>query len=361
MVNPAARGTLYATILAPPPQPPGLYKRKRDTDDATGEQVSAWTPNVRLFSKAEMGLFNDLSLSNEVIKSRLDLPALMGQVENPTDNTAVELPTVGMLGKNDCASFAMTLYRSIAREYYRGEKSQDAMSSTTYHANYPSVGIGDMMTHHFNGGECGWHAATVVAQDRTRQVTLEANVSKDLTAPEFYIRDGVSHFVNSNLEGTEETSRRVDVKKYNGGMPDNADLDRYDQGKTKDLFALAVDVGTTRVRPLTQTEKNAFQCLGRLLHNKKWDSQGWSLFSSKTPDGIVKMRQAFDQGRYWDVFRIAVEKNKKNDSDRTPLVRDLYEYLESILKELGKTPKEKYHTRLLSLMFEISSWDISKR
>jgi hypothetical protein len=281
MVNPAARGTLYGSLFAPPPSPAGLYKRKGDVDVSGNKLVPvvAWTPNVRFLSQAEMNCdINWMYDSPDGQQAKLDLPALMEQVENPTDDTATELPTFGVLGKNDCASFALTMYRSIAREYYRGDKFKDPMKPTKHTNNYPSVGIGDMMLQRFQGGECNWHGATVVAQDRTRHVTLEANVSKDLMAPEFYVRSGVSDFVDDNLRGTTETSRKVEITKSTGGQTDDLDLERYQHAKTRDLGVFSIDVVTTRAKPLTMSEQNAFGRLGHLLHNRKWDSQGWSLF-----------------------------------------------------------------------------------
>ena len=321
MVNPRARRTLYSKTNAPPPKPTGLYTKKRDRDDATGRTVLAWTPNVRLLLPAEVDHGTEQSLKK-----------LMEKVENPRDPQAERLPTFGILGKNDCTGFAETLYRAIASEHYRGEEELDAERSKVYKkGQYPRLRVGDQMTHRFTTGTCKWHGATVVAQDLTSEVTLEADVSKaNLRAPEFYIRAGVKGFVKANIEANEgEKNKDIEVTKYRGGMPRAGDVRLYRTAKYKSHShnALYQNVGSTRDRPLRPSEKSA---LRKLVNDPSWDSEGVAFIGSKTPDGVEKMRLACAQGRYWDVFRIAWEKNRTADKRRSPAVQKLYNDLANI-------------------------------
>jgi len=361
MVNPNARRTLYSRIGAPPPKPTGLYSKKSERDDASERQVYAWTPNVRFLSNLEKNVDRQWMYETGAGKQKLDARALMTGVENPVDPTAEELPTFGIVGKNDCTGFGRTLFNCIAREHNRGEVVADPMSANFYEQDYPALEVGDMMRHMFATSSCGWHGATVVAQDRNRHVTLEGDVSKDRSAPEFYIHAGVAGFVASNIHGTLETSTKVEVRKYVGGTPEDNDLRRYGLVASGQHDVLLGDTSTTKYTPLTGTEQGAFNRLGFLLKNKKWDTQGWGLFVNHLPDGIRRMRLAFDQGNYWEVFRIADEKDKNNDSNRTALVRDLYAYLSSIWDQLKKVPRQQYVPLLVQLMRELSTWDISGR
>jgi hypothetical protein len=97
-----------------------------------------------------------------------------------------------------------------------------------------------------------------------------------------------------------------------------------------------------------------FFYLEHLLFNHKWDQEGTGFlgFGTKTPDGVVKMRDACRKKRYWDVFRIAEAKLLKDDSYRTPLVKDLYEALAGI----WNGPWRSFNT----LLREMGSWDIGK-
>jgi hypothetical protein len=98
-----------------------------------------------------------------------------------------------------------------------------------------------------------------------------------------------------------------------------------------------------------------FTYLGHLLFNSKWDQEGTGFLSlwNKTPDGVVKMRDAHRAGRYWDIFMIAEEKLRANDSNRSPLVRDLYE----VLVKIWSSPWQTLNSKLR----ELGSWDISRR
>jgi len=92
--------------------------------------------------------------------------------------------------------------------------------------------------------------------------------------------------------------------------------------------------------PLDATAPD-FAELGRLLNSPAWNSEGSAFFGTKTPDGIEKMRLAYNQAHYWDIFRIAKRKSDKPDSNRSQKVIDLYEGLREILQRVIKTDEHQ--------------------
>lgn len=357
MVNPAAREVLYSHQGAPPPRPRGLYTKRQETDDADGSRVFAWQPNVRFLSRQEAA-FNEKTFTyqGDLGPRRLDLPGLLDQTENPAqDITALESPTFGIIGKNDCGRFAQTLYSSIARDYYRDESDEpgEIFTKANTKAEYPQISVGDMMLHRFDKGSCGWHGTTVVAEDGQRQVTLEADVSKERIHPHFHIYKGVRGFVKYNKQDTGDRSKRVEVTQYVRGKPEEKDLKNFQVFKT-DPGSLGSTLGTSR------NPQHAFRPLGRLLRNKKWDSEGEvgliDLFAFKTPDGIVKMRAAYNKGNYWEVFKIAEEKNAVTDWSRSALTRALYRDLTYIGRQLRAATKQQLPDLLDRFMGELSTW-----
>ena len=95
-----------------------------------------------------------------------------------------------IIGKNDCRAFASRLQELIGA-------SADGSASDE---------VGDRWQHNVSnekGNSVGEHAATVVAQDGQSRVTLEANVDKDLTKPQFAMYGGSADFVETNKQGDE--------------------------------------------------------------------------------------------------------------------------------------------------------------
>jgi len=84
-----------------------------------------------------------------------------------------------------------------------------------------------------------------------------------------------------------------------------------------------------------------FAELGRVLRNPAWDTEGEAFIGTKTPDGIQKMRLAFNQGRYWDVFRIAKKKSEEGNSRRSQKVIDLYQGLQEMLTNIRTTDQDQ--------------------
>lgn len=359
MINPVARDTLYSQRHAPAPRPQGLYSKKVETDDADGSQVFAWKPNVRFFSNEERAFDRQLMYGPVEARRQLDLPAMRDQLQNPAaDPTVIEQPTFGMLGKNDCTSFAMSLYNRIAHESYYGEEDDEESIYQIKTADYPALSVGDMMVHKFESGQCRWHGATVVAEEGDRQVTLEADVSRDSTVPHFHIRRGVASFVAYNNQDSEEPSTKVEVTKYVRGKPPDGDVRRYEASLDfPDL--LKGSVTTTRVVPMSVADQNIWLPLGHLLLSARWNTLGEGFFpwQKKTPDGVVKMRTAYNQRQYWQVFKIADEKNRTEDSNRSPLVRDLYHYLAEVWGQLRAASKRQLPGLLRRVMGDIGNWN----
>jgi len=359
LINPLARETLYSQRHAPPPRPQGLYSKKVETDDADGSQVFAWKPNVRFFSNEERTFDDQMMYGPEGGRRHLDLPGLRHRVENPAaDPSALEQPTFGMLGKNDCTSFAMSLYNRIARETYWGEEDDEEQIYQVKTADYPAISVGDMMVHKFETGQCRWHGATVVAEDRDRQVTLEADVSRDSAVPHFHIRRGVASFVAYNNQDSDEPSTKVEITKYLRGKPPDGDVRRYEAALGFPNL-LKGSVTTTRALPMSIADQNLWLPLGHLVLSARWNTQGEGFFpwQKKTPDGVVKMRTAYNQRKYWDVFRIAEEKDRTHDSNRSSLVRDLYSYLSEVWRQLKAAAKGQLPALLRQVMGDIGRWD----
>jgi hypothetical protein len=355
MVDRQKRDTLYSRTTAPAPRPRGLYSKKAETDDATGAQVYAWKPNVRFLSRAEMRFDRETRRYPVEGGHRvLDVPELFREVEEAHVPGALEQPTFGILGKNDCTSFAQALHYSIARENYQAGEDEEFYQERE--ADYPDITVGDMMVHKLNGGAAGWHGVTVVAEHGNRQVFLEADVRRDSTVPQFHIQQGVAGFVAFNVGDSAETSTKVAVTRYIRGKPSDSDLRRYQTAMTADPLTLVGGTVTTR-----RINPDVYLPLGHLIHNAKWNTQGSGWFGSKkTPDGVVKMRAAYGRRHYLEVFRIAEAKNKTEDSDRTPLVRDLYEYLSEVwddLKHAAARSLEAFPLALRQHMADIARWN----
>jgi hypothetical protein len=200
-LDPADTKILYSTRTATAPAPDGLYRREQEVAN-NGTLLYRYKPNVRLYSKAEKNIVNewyDGSTQEEQDAFSQAKPGtvngLIAGAENPAGTVATDqLPTLGMLGDNDCKGFATTLRGTIAgqgtdnRGLGRGE-----------------IGVGDQMVHTFSpeavlqhAVNCGEHSATVVAKDGNSLITLEAHAGQDITEPDFHMRNGIQGFIVDN-------------------------------------------------------------------------------------------------------------------------------------------------------------------
>ena len=176
---PGKPGSLYSRISAAAPKPASLYAQKLDyTSPPPRQLVYEWTPNVRFLNRDELN-GNDQAI--ELLKSEF------------RRQTGSEVPSVLILGKNDCSNFATALSSLIGVGATRQEVTTRGELAGL------SADVGVMMKHHYpRDAGCEYHAATVVAKDGTDLVTLEAHVSRELMHPEFHIRRGVIGFVDDN-------------------------------------------------------------------------------------------------------------------------------------------------------------------
>lgn len=180
---------LYSRLQADDPVPVGLYQR-RNEKTTSGTQYYEWTPNVRFLRSNESG-------------ESIDIGALTREIEEPTGRTGDILPTLGIVGKNDCSNFATALQALIYESGAVRSRNRDTLpiESLAQERDELVVSVGDMMKHYFQSDDelsCHYHAATVVARDGADVVTLEGHVSRDLGAPEFHIRHGLAGFVGDN-------------------------------------------------------------------------------------------------------------------------------------------------------------------
>ena len=308
-INPAGRGVLYGVNNAAEPQPTGLYAQKQVNDTGPGGFAVAWKPNVTFLNKAQKSLAfegNQMVYTNEEgQKQQLDLAAMKEKVEMPKVGKHEKSPVIGMMGQNDCAQFATTLYNAIARAGYQQQQDSGELTELILKevVKYPKIEVGDMMQHIFDdGGRCPWHAATVVAKDNGALITLEANVVEEIDAPDFYIHHGAEGFVKNNDPEADESGkgkprgRRMNITRYHSGKPPSKDLKLYDEldNTYEGTYRLKGGVYTTPPQ-----QELTYRLLTRMLTSgaaaKFWKEQTLNPFSDDMPDGITSMRQTIAQ------------------------------------------------------------------
>lgn len=218
MVHTLDRTALYGRADSEPPLPSGMYIEVKATVPSSN-MVKKWVPNVRFLSKKEkVGLWEldtvekGAGLTRKYVKkgivdrTRVDVGGMIQELMGRVQRLQGGIPggTKLLIGENDCAKWAQNLQRMIREEYERlGVEMEGRDESKTLDAvkeSMPTLRIGDSMYHVYQGdqADCGWHGATVVANDGATSITLEAHVSKDLTAPEFHMRRGILGFVRDN-------------------------------------------------------------------------------------------------------------------------------------------------------------------
>ena len=131
-VNSSAPHELYSKKHVPPPRPKGLYKRT-DVSYEKNKFMYGWIPNVRFLNEQEKGVTSTRAANGtRSLQYRgqssffgmrsgathtFDLAGEKRKLENPRKSALSDrLPTMGVLGKNDCGYFATALQNIIARE-----------------------------------------------------------------------------------------------------------------------------------------------------------------------------------------------------------------------------------------------------
>ncbi|MDY6948846.1 MAG: hypothetical protein SXG53_24390 [Pseudomonadota bacterium] len=205
-IAPGNRSILYSDVNAAAPLPTGLYARGNDAlNDLAQTPLYSWTPNVRLFSNAEAGTAGTNRTRQVPSDSFCGLAGMLGFTMDVPDHTLEDnlignlrgritglanAPTRGVIGKNDCREFATYLHNAIGSEIAAPNAAPRAPQETR---------LGDRMGHTLTDpNDCPYHYATIVATDAASKVTLEANAGFDLTEPEFFLRNGITGFMNAN-------------------------------------------------------------------------------------------------------------------------------------------------------------------
>ena len=214
LIDPRDNSVLYSEVHAIPPKPRGLYRRTIDrTSGSPYKLLYAWTPNVRFLSRAEDSAthskskpgFLEYTTEGSFFGStnRFSLKGLGRELESPPE--LGERPTLGVFGKNDCYGFGDALQNMIVMN---GQLPLVSLGRTKKNVHVSDPGsrgdlrmeVGDMMRHLYKGQQtCNYHAATVVAKDGESLVTLEGHAGKDLSKPEFQIRNGVAGFARREI------------------------------------------------------------------------------------------------------------------------------------------------------------------
>ena len=192
----------------------------------------------------------------------------------------------------------------------------------------------------------------MVAKDGASLVTLEAHVSKDIQAPEFHIRDGVTGFVADNDTDSTGESRglggKVELRQLAGITEEEAgdEIGKSEQrfrrirgdeavrGMTGEDF-IGTGLGITRE---PGRRRNRYQVLGAvrtLLGDDRWSSQGQGLFSTKTPSGVASLREIANRDlrsapKLLALRRKAAERLAIDDPERSTATTRLYRALAAL-------------------------------
>jgi hypothetical protein len=238
-INHAAPPTtkLYGQLAAPDPQPVALYHRTLEDDTSNGTplarpKVKVWEANVRFFNKAIRGP-NGLPIPGRTVDipgsvDDLDDPArraVIGPLSRESSRAVDDLgpvggigATLGVVGINDCASFAALLQKLIFQASGNAHVDQAAVRFDQGDYNHlPVAGIGDYILQQFGRGATSEaHGVTVVAADGTTLVTLEAHVEQNLTKPAFHFYAGTAGFFRENNSGPAGVDQFLAMNRVKG-------------------------------------------------------------------------------------------------------------------------------------------------
>lgn len=173
--------SLISQAVAPAPEPKPLYNEV-DKTALNGDKLKLWKPRSRFADKKKLNEETPVySATGQLLTRYFDiedavLAEIMLEVETDIDDRrgdrALRLGTAGM---NDCKGYATTLKAMIARY---GDDPQGLVGKSWLHETRPEA------------ASFPYHGATVVAQDGSDAVTLEAHAGQELTVPMFHIRRG---------------------------------------------------------------------------------------------------------------------------------------------------------------------------
>ena len=169
-VNEAAPTKLYGQLAAPDPQPVGLYHRTQEDDTSNGlaslarPKVKAWEANVRFFNKPING-----PDGRPIPGRRVDVPSSIDNLDaggrravtnrlNWDSDAAINErgplngigATLGVVGINDCASFAGLLQKLIFQANGNAHVDRaDVRFDQGDYVDLPVAGIGDFILQEF--------------------------------------------------------------------------------------------------------------------------------------------------------------------------------------------------------------------
>ena len=194
--------------------------------------MKVWEANVRFFNKAIRGpdglaipgrtvdipgSIDDLDeRGRRALINRLNREsALAVDQRGPLNGTGA---TLGVVGINDCASFAALLQKLIFHASGNAHVDQaDVRFDQGDYDHLPVAGIGDFILQQFGPGATSEaHGVTVVAADGTTLVTLEAHVEQNLTKPAFHFYEGTADFFRKNNSGPDGVDQFLDDNRVKG-------------------------------------------------------------------------------------------------------------------------------------------------
>ncbi|MEN2399203.1 DUF4157 domain-containing protein [Flavobacterium sp. MC2016-06] len=190
--------SLISKSAAPGPQPKPLYNVE-DKVAINGDNLKVWKPRSKFADKKKLkGETLVYNTTGQVIKKHFDiqdkvLGDLMNEIELDIQNRKGDKDTrIGTAGMNDCKGYATTL-KALIRKY--GKNPTGLIGKSWLHETLPDK------------ASFPYHGATVVAQDGSDAVTLEAHAGQELSVPVFHIRHG-------GKSGFEESNKKAYPGQY---------------------------------------------------------------------------------------------------------------------------------------------------
>lgn len=173
--------SLISRDMAPGPEPKPLYNEE-DKTAMNGDKLKVWRPRSKFADKKKLsGETPVYGAAGQLLTKYFDiedavLAEIMLEVESEIDDRRGDRGLrLGTAGMNDCKGYATTLKAMIASY---GDDPQGLLGKSWLHETRPEA------------ASFPYHGATVVAQDGSDAVTLEAHAGQELTVPMFHIRRG---------------------------------------------------------------------------------------------------------------------------------------------------------------------------
>ena len=160
-----------------------------------------------------------------------------------------------------------------------------------------------------------------------------------------------SHLNDESEESDEDDSKHNEEERVLGvvvevtvgpskslGVFDAGEIQVLDpaQGRVHQITASSISYGQRLDRePLTDDD---FGDLRGLLYDDMWKALGQGFLGPKVPDGVKKMRQAYEDSDYFTVFKIARDKNGEESSRRDEITATLYREMAAYWETFLRNP-----------------------